>query len=1106
MSVLEKITSVYRNFVTDGVASTGLNFPLKSEIKDLLTTIVGAQTAVASEALASGDFVNVWNNGGVISVRKALALPGLTAHGFISQAYAVSAVVTILPNGLNTEMTGLTPGQEYWISGTVPGGVTSTAPAPPTYLIQRIGIALSATVMQVTFAPTVQTAGAAGAQGTAGLQGLAGPLASPVAAAGSILDYSFAATANAANGAYLAQGATSLLNNSDLTAAMALSGVAFACTTQRAVWDSAGRVAVLAASVSGLSHDPATGLTQNMTLEPASTNRMRNPQWAGITTGALTTNVAFATAIKAIFTSAFTSVTVATGTEYGMDYADLTGVVGGVDAILQVQFAGSTGATAIPTNPGDVCKLWGYIRAVSNVAGMVSPLWRCAWYTGAGVAIGTYNSDPILTTSLNIPATLTRLESGGTAEAVAPATTGNALPYIQITFKANQTSTVRIYWHGLEPGTVITSPIGAFGAWPFTRAVSTLTFTVASLPAGIWNSTNYTISVNATMPTGLGAIAKAGGSDVYLQSVSSVSGGALVAGTAFSTAPGAGSLTDLAFDDLVYTRTGTTTASVTINGGATVAATVPADISVITFSPPFPLKINRISIKPYNATGSELSRPFAQPEKIIGLEIISGSLYAVTSSGGSVKIIDGATQAVTSAEFLADKRIKIVRARPFSAAKTPFFVSDDGQTSIPIGPDVVHLIFNILAQSWAEGHYCMPPLSLVPVDGRRVLMPLMNTLGTDERYGSARGGSGANGYFDPLTLIGEESLVGRASLQSGFNAGETSNPQTGAVIISAFNALDKGDGPKLLFGNLAFSGTRAIDHGPNPTAATLGAGLTPPKGPYFDLDRALTKHVSLLNGRGKTVVVPVILSEIGWNDQFDAANNFASVFTTVAGQINTKILSLTGQPANPKIIAVQLCTRESVSPSKTDLNMVTLQSAGTVKIACPAYSVWPIGFYTDGLHDTAAGRIRKGEYIARAMLAEIYGEGWFPCMPLFLKTGAAGSIRRSGSQVQIDFWCPTGNLTNQDVIMGTPTTGGFSYFETGVGFKTVVTWSISGVTLTMNFASTVLAGIFGVASGGVTSTFSGGGNNYPVNNIPRCSIADSASPPNFPIICEVAVP
>lgn len=950
--------------------------------------------------------------------------------------------------------------------------------------------------------------GVIGQQGNPGLQGLAGPLASPVAAAGSILDYSFAATANAANGAYLAQGATSLLNNSDLSAAMSLSGVAFACTTQRAVWDTAGRVAVLAASVSGLSHDPVTGLTQNMTLEPASTNRMRNPQWAGITTGALTTNVAFATAIKAIFTSAITSVTAATGTEYGMDYADLTCVVGSVDATLQVQFAGSTGTTAIPTNPGDVCKLWMYVRTVSNVAGTVSPVWRCAWYTGAGVAIGTYSADPVNTTSLPLPATLTRLESGGTAEAVAPATTGNALPYFQITLKANQTVTLRLYWHGLEPGTVITSPIGAFGAWPFTRAVSTLTFTVASLPAGIWNSTNYTISVNATMPTGLGAIAKAGGSDVYLQSVSSVSGGALVAGTAFSTAPGAGSLTDLAFDDLVYTRTGTTTASVTINGGATVAATVPADISVITFSPPFPLKINRISIKPYTATGSELSRPFAQPEKIIGLEIISGSLYAVTSSGGSVKIIDGATQAVTSAEFLADKRIKIVRARPFSAAKTPFFVSDDGQTSIPIGPDVVHIVFNILAQSWAEGHYCMPPLSLVPVDGRRVLMPLMNTLGTDERYGSARGGTGANGYFDPLNLIGEESLVGRASIQSGFNAGETSNPQTGAVIISAFNALDKGDGPKLLFGNLAFSGTRAIDHGPNPTAATLGAGLTPPKGPYFDLDRALTKHVSLLNGRGKTVVVPVILSEIGFNDQFDIANNFVSVFTTVAGQINTKILSLTGQPANPKIIAVQLCTREAGagSPSKTDLNMVTLQSAGTLKIACPAYSVWPLGFYSDGLHDSPAGRVRKGEYIGRAILAEVYGEGWFPCMPLFLKTGAAGSIRRSASQVQIDFWCPNGNLTNQDAIMGTPTTGGFSYFETGVGFKTITSWTISGVTLTMNFASTVLAGIFGVASGGVTSTFSGGGNNYPVNNIPRCSIADSASPANFPIICEVAVP
>lgn len=105
----------------------------------------------ASEALADGDFVNVWNNAGVPSVRKADAsTTGKEAHGYVLAAVASSGTATVYFEGANTHLTGMTAGTRY-LSTTTPGGTQSTAPTGSGQIVQQLGVAYSATAL--TFEP-----------------------------------------------------------------------------------------------------------------------------------------------------------------------------------------------------------------------------------------------------------------------------------------------------------------------------------------------------------------------------------------------------------------------------------------------------------------------------------------------------------------------------------------------------------------------------------------------------------------------------------------------------------------------------------------------------------------------------------------------------------------------------------------------------------------------------------------------------------------------------------------------------------------------------------------------------------------------------------------
>lgn len=109
---------------------------------------IAADTASipASESLAAGDFVNIWNDVGVTKVRKADATTaGKEAHGFVLAAVTAPANATVYFEGTNTQVTGATGGTVYL--ATTAGGFTGTAPSAAGNVVQKIGVAVSATAI-----------------------------------------------------------------------------------------------------------------------------------------------------------------------------------------------------------------------------------------------------------------------------------------------------------------------------------------------------------------------------------------------------------------------------------------------------------------------------------------------------------------------------------------------------------------------------------------------------------------------------------------------------------------------------------------------------------------------------------------------------------------------------------------------------------------------------------------------------------------------------------------------------------------------------------------------------------------------------------------------
>ena len=114
----------------------------------MLPVGIGADTATvtASEALAAGDWVNVWHDAGTAKVRKADATTaGKEVHGFVLSAVTSGNPATVYFEGTNTQVTGQTPGPVYLQTTAGAGG--ATIPSASGNVVQHIGVAVSATAV-----------------------------------------------------------------------------------------------------------------------------------------------------------------------------------------------------------------------------------------------------------------------------------------------------------------------------------------------------------------------------------------------------------------------------------------------------------------------------------------------------------------------------------------------------------------------------------------------------------------------------------------------------------------------------------------------------------------------------------------------------------------------------------------------------------------------------------------------------------------------------------------------------------------------------------------------------------------------------------------------
>lgn len=113
---------------------------------------VGADTAsiTTSEALAAGDLVNIHSSTGVKARKADATTVGKEAMGFVLAAAGAGAAATVYFEGRNTSVTGLTVGVPQYL-GTTAGGTTATAPSAAGNIVQRVGVAISAT--ELNFEP-----------------------------------------------------------------------------------------------------------------------------------------------------------------------------------------------------------------------------------------------------------------------------------------------------------------------------------------------------------------------------------------------------------------------------------------------------------------------------------------------------------------------------------------------------------------------------------------------------------------------------------------------------------------------------------------------------------------------------------------------------------------------------------------------------------------------------------------------------------------------------------------------------------------------------------------------------------------------------------------
>lgn len=140
------------NSTSAGAADAGKLIALDAsgQIDPSLVPSLEVKSVESFEDLDSGDFVNLFLDGGVIKARKADNSNGRPAHGFIKDTTVAPAVVNVFESDFNTNLSGLTTGDRVYLGTT---GDIIQAPLDENVdtgkIHQYLGIATSATEMLV---------------------------------------------------------------------------------------------------------------------------------------------------------------------------------------------------------------------------------------------------------------------------------------------------------------------------------------------------------------------------------------------------------------------------------------------------------------------------------------------------------------------------------------------------------------------------------------------------------------------------------------------------------------------------------------------------------------------------------------------------------------------------------------------------------------------------------------------------------------------------------------------------------------------------------------------------------------------------------------------
>jgi hypothetical protein len=152
-NVSGKINEIFASVTSTPNAIVAMDATGRVDIS-VLPVGVGSETitAVASEAITAGAFVNYYSNAGVLNVRNADATTNAKpANGFVLASVAAAATATIyLASQTNNAVTGLVIGSDYYLS-TTPGAGTATAPSATGNIVQPLGRADKVT--EIVFVP-----------------------------------------------------------------------------------------------------------------------------------------------------------------------------------------------------------------------------------------------------------------------------------------------------------------------------------------------------------------------------------------------------------------------------------------------------------------------------------------------------------------------------------------------------------------------------------------------------------------------------------------------------------------------------------------------------------------------------------------------------------------------------------------------------------------------------------------------------------------------------------------------------------------------------------------------------------------------------------------